>query len=289
MRALVTGHRGFIGRHMADALTGAGYDVVGWDLDIGSDARDLFRREERRFDVVVHCAAMVGGRLQIEEAPLAQGLNLELDAAMFGWAARTRAGRVIYYSSSAAYPVALQTGTPPFVLDEDDIDLDDARQPDQVYGWCKLTGEKLAVLTRRAGVPVSVIRPFSGYGEDQSLDYPFPAMAARARRRAEPFTVWGSGEQVRDFIHVDDICAATMTMISEGIDGPVNFGNSRPTPMLELAGMMCREAGYRPEIATRPEKPAGVMYRVANVARMTEFWTPKVTLEEGIRRAVSGG
>lgn len=294
--ALVTGDLGFVGRHVADELRQAGYEVVGCDIADSlyrRDVRGFLRREDGHYDVVVHAAAVVGGRAKIEGDPLALAVNLELDAAMFAWAARTKPGRVVYLSSSAAYPVALQGSCCPAhggdPLSEADIKLSRASEPDQLYGWVKLTGERLAALARTEGVPVSVVRPFSGYGEDQDETYPFPALAARARNREDPFVIWGTGAQVRDFIHVDDITAALMVMIREGIDGPVNLGTGRPTSMRELAGMMCAAAGYEPEFKTLPEMPSGVAYRVADVTRMNEFYTPKITLEEGVHRAMSGG
>ena len=108
MKALVTGSAGFAGRHFREALHHRGWDVTGIDIAEGNDARDFFSASGDRFDLVVHCAAVVGGRALIDGPPLALAVNLELDAAMFRWALRTRPGRVIYLSSPAAYPVALQ-------------------------------------------------------------------------------------------------------------------------------------------------------------------------------------
>lgn len=291
MRALVTGHRGFIGRHMKAAMEDAGYRVHGIDIADDDDARGYFRNTGARgYDVVVHAAAVIGGRAVIDGDPLAQAVNLELDAALFAWAARTRPGRVVYLSSSAVYPVMLQSWDDARQLREEAVTLHEpiVGLPDQLYGWSKLTGEQLAGLARAAGVPVTIVRPFSGYGEDQSTDYPFAAFAARARAREDPFAIWGSGDQVRDWIHVDDICAAILAMISGGIDGPVNLGTGRPVSMRQLARMFCAAAGYSPEFKVLPGKPSGVAYRVADVTRMREFHKPAVQLEDGIKRALNG-
>ncbi len=283
--ALVTGAAGFIGRHMSRALIAAGYHVTAIDsANGGADARDFFRSESHRYDAVVHAAAVVGGRQVIDGSPLAQAVNLELDAALFAWAARTRPGRVVYLSSSAAYPVDLQDGKNPWPLRERQLSLSDPWKPDQLYGWCKVTGERLAVLARSEGVPVSVARTFSGYGEDQADDYPFPAIAARARRREDPLHIWGPGNQVRDWVHVDDVCGALMAMITEGIDGPVNIGTGQATSFCELASLMAGAAGYRPVIEPLKDKPAGVMYRVADTGALRKFYEPKVSLEDGVAR-----
>lgn len=284
--ALVTGHRGFLGRHVSRALMRGGFGITG--IDAENDARDFFRRDEGCYDVAVHCAAVVGGRAKIDGDPLALAVNLELDAALFGWAARARPGRVVYISSSAVYPVMLQTWDDARPLRESAVTLHEpiVGIPDQLYGWAKLTGEVLAQHARDAGVPVTIVRPFSGYGEDQSPDYPFAALAQRARNHENPFIIWGSGEQVRDWIHIDDICAAILAMIDGGIDGPVNLGTGRPVSMRQLARMMCATAGCEPQFRTLPDKPSGVAYRVADVTRMNEFFKPAVQLEDGIERAI---
>jgi nucleoside-diphosphate-sugar epimerase len=285
--ALVTGAAGFIGRHIWSALEAAGYEVcILPEITWGMDARDYFREAvPRRFDVVIHAAAVVGGRAVIDGDPLAQAVNLELDAAMFAWARRTMPGRVVYLSSSAVYPVLWQHG--PGRLREASISPQAVPlQPDALYGWCKLTGERLAVLARAAGVPVTVVRPFSGYGEDQGTDYPFMAIAGRVARREDPLDVWGTGGQVRDWIHVDDICAAIMTMIADGIDGPVNLGTGRGLPVRDLAAMMAAAAGYDPVIRPLTGRPSGVAYRVADVTAMHRIHVPKITVEDGISRAL---
>ena len=296
--ALITGSGGFVGRHMMAALLHSGYRVqavdVTWDgiqyEPLLRDARDFFREDMRRFDVVVHCAAVVGGRATIDGDPLALAVNLELDAALFQWAARARPGRVVYISSSAVYPVMLQGADDGRPLRESAVTLDDpiVGLPDQLYGWSKLTGEVLAGHARNAGIPVTVVRPFSGYGEDQSPDYPFAAFAARARAREDPFVIWGDGTQVRDWIHVDDITAAILAAVDGGTDGPVNLGTGRPTSMRELARMFCAAAGYQPDFKVLPDRPSGVAYRVADVTRMHEFYRSAVSLEDGIERALHG-
>lgn len=311
-RALVTGHRGFIGRHIHATLLDHGWYVDGIDLADGYDAVDIFRKEAAdhhpryhlpRYDLVVHCAALVGGRKVIEgqQATLA-ARDLALDAALFEWAMRARPGRIVYFSSSAAYPVLLQCGRQcgrhdllPAAyggptdgrLREEHIDLNEAEQPDSSYGWVKLTGERLAAwATEEADLTVHVFRPFSGYGHDQDPAYPFPAYIARAANREAPFDVWGTGDQCRDFIHVDDIVGAVLAAVELDVRGPVNLGTGRATSFNELAGLVMAAAGYSTAIRHLPAEPVGAFYRVADPARLLEFYVPKVSLEEGIERAL---
>lgn len=297
--ALITGISGFVGSHFRDYLLKTGWEVYGVDIvpfpcnhagldGEKTDARDYFREASQRFDLVLHCAAIVGGRKVIDGAPLALASNLELDAGLFQWALRTQPGRIIYFSSSAVYPVFLQQEGR-VAMQEYFVDLtEDATKvgvPDQLYGWAKLTGEKLAVRARQEGVPVTVVRPFSGYGSDQSPDYPFTAFIDRALRREDPFSIWGSGSQVRDFIHINDIVRATMAMAEQGIDGPVNLSSGVPVALRALAGRICRESGYAPR-QNVIDGPEGVTYRVGDARRLNEFYKPSITLEEGIQRAL---
>ena len=237
---------------------------------------------------MIHAAAVVGGRHVIENDPLRQAVNLELDAAMFAWARQVRPGRIVYFSSSAVYPVLLQTRDLMHRLDEDDISPRDGAfiEPDRLYGWSKLTGEYLARLAQADGLAVTVVRPFSGYGPDQDETYPFAAFAGRAARREDPFLIWGDGTQVRDFVHVDDIAATVMLLCEREISGPLNIGCGRPVSMAQLAVLACTAAGYEPEFETVPSAPSGVPWRVASVARLHRYRVPQVTLEQGFAQAL---
>lgn len=300
MRVLITGDRGFLGRHFKAELLRRGYEVHGLDVKATptQDCRLFFREclskgaTPGQYDLVVHCAAVVGGRATIDGDPLATAESLSIDAEMFRWAAVARPGRVLYFSSSAAYPAALQTGSrtegrDPLRLVEEDVQFGrTVGMPDQVYGWSKVTGELLAARLRDSGVPVTVVRPFSGYGEDQDETYPFRAILGRVLRREDPLEVWGSGEQVRDWIHVDDVVAGALAVAESGTEDPVNLCTGRPTSFVELARMMATTAGYGPEIKPLADRPAGVAYRVGDPTRMRRFYRPRIRLEDGIRRAL---
>jgi nucleoside-diphosphate-sugar epimerase len=161
-------------------------------------------------------------------------------------------------------------------------------QPDMTYGWSKLTGEFLAqVAARHYDVSVACVRPFSGYGEDQDLSYPVPAIAARAARGEDPFEVWGSGHQGRDFVHIDD-CIDLIILATDNIsDGSaVNIGSGKLTSFRELITLFTGFAGYEPKIKALLDKPVGVHSRYCKIdlAKKKLGWQPKVSLEEGMRR-----
>ncbi len=242
-----------------------------------------------RFSDVFHFAAIVGGRLKIEGDPMMVALDLSIDAEFFYWVTQHKPERVLYPSSSAAYPVSLQTDQAAIALGEGDIDFaGNLGTPDMTYGWSKLTGEFLAqIAAKHYGIRVVCIRPFSGYGEDQETSYPVPAIAARAARREDPFEVWGSGKQGRDFVHIDDILDFIFVLLDHVSDGSAyNIGSGRLTSFLELIELFGDIAGYKPTIKPLLDKPVGVHSRYANMDMVfSKFdWRPKISLREGMER-----
>lgn len=304
MKALVTGSAGFVGRHVQARLLDDGFTVTGVEgpghpAREGHyfDALDLFQNAEERYDLVVHAAASSPHRRAIDTEPRHLPYNVQLDAAMLAWATRTRPGHVFYLSSSAVYPAALQAeaasrdGTR---LTENmaraDI-LDNLRAPYDTYGLTKLVGETMVEATRACGVPVTVLRPFSGYGEDQSEDFPFGAIVERARRHEDPLTVLGTGDEVRDWVHVDDVVEAIGRLYKTQATGTYNVCTGVGTSMLQLAQMAHVQAGYAPEVTTARQTDTqpvgqrpGVLYRVGSPSRLHRHYYPRVSLAEGIRR-----
>lgn len=288
MKALVTGSAGFVGRHMVAELQRRGYSVTGvdprpamygWQADmVGWVQQDRFR-----YDLVVHAAAAAPHRAAIDSQPATHIYNQLLDAALFDWAVRTRQGRVLYLSSCAALdrpePDRITLGQ---------IPRPPVGGPDD-YGLLKLTGERMAQQARAAGLPVTVVRPYSGYGEDQGEDWPFGAFAARARRGDDPFPIWGDGQQVRDWIHIDDVVNGALAVTESGTTEPVSLCTGVGTAMVDVARMLCEAAGYEPEFELRGDRPAGVPWRVGDPSTLLKFYTPRVTLDEGVKRAVADG
>ena len=287
MKILITGDAGFVGTNFKKHLDSKLNNITGIDIKNGRDVRDFFTKDDTKFDVVIHLAAIVGGRATIEGNPLAVAADLAIDADLFQWALRTRPGHLVYFSSSAAYPIFLQRLEYKQKLKESDINLDHIRTPDMTYGWAKLSGEKLASYARAEGLSISILRPFSGYGSDQSLDYPFPSFIKRGKEKQAPFDVWGKGTQVRDFIHIEDVIRATFEAITNKIEIS-NLCSGRPTSFIDLAELVMMQAGYLAEIRTNPTAPVGVAYRVGDTRKMLSFYQPRISLEEGIDRALKG-
>ena len=244
------------------------------------------------FDEVYHLASIVGGRKVIEGNPLLVGTDLAIDSLFFLWAATTgKCARILYASSSAAYPVNLQSADDAICLTEDMIDFEHGvLAPDLTYGWSKLTGEYLARLAvARHGLKVAVVRPFSGYGEDQDPAYPVPSIALRVAARQSPVHVWGSGNQGRDFVHISD-CVTGLVGACRGIEdgSAVNLSTGVLTSFRQLAALMISLEGYDAPVAGTDNRPVGVARRYGGTEHCAKVlgWKPVVTMEAGMRRVI---
>jgi nucleoside-diphosphate-sugar epimerase len=253
-----------------------------------------FERSQVGFDYVFHLASVVGGRAKIDGDPMAVAIDLAIDSVFFRWAVRNRAriGRVLYASSSAAYPVQFQGAEGAVALSEDMVAFGgNLGQPDMTYGWSKLSGEYLAgIASRHYGLAVACVRPFSGYGGDQDPSYPIPAIARRVALREDPLVVWGSGQQGRDFVHIEDCIEGMLLAIEKIADGgAVNIGTGRLMTFVEVARLFANLAGYDPVILPQPDKPQGVVCRYADTIRMRTLlgWFPRITVEEGFARVLA--
>jgi nucleoside-diphosphate-sugar epimerase len=235
----------------------------------------------------------VCGRNVIEKKPLYVGLDLAIDSAFFMWAGEiARPKKILYASSSAAYPVNYQKAGRSRLLREDDIHFSkNLGIPDLTYGWSKLTGEFLAKIgVEKYGLSIGIVRPFSGYGEDQEPVYPFPAIALRVAARLSPVRVWGSGKQTRDFIHIQDACEACLAVCrNESKGGAYNIGSGIATSFLDLAKRMIKIEGYEADVVGTLGKPVGVAERICDPKKIkNKFgWKQKISLDEGIGRALS--
>lgn len=311
--ALVTGGCGFVGRHIVARLMRMGVTVTvvdnlstglppdQWPLHLQPRPRDtgllkLHVADARRyfaetpdadFHVVFHCAAVVGGRLKIDGDPLGVATDLAIDADFFNWLARSRKRprKVIYFSSSAAYPIALQTREHHRRLAETDIDLSGKLGvPDMTYGWAKLTGEFLARhAVQSYGIDVVVYRPFSGYGEDQDFSYPFPSLVRRVAAHEDPVLIWGSGDQLRDFIYIEDVVDAVLATMDRLAPGEaLNLGSGEGISFRALARTVGETVDHHAAITNDASKPEGVFSRVAEPSKMRRWYVPTVPLERGI-------
>lgn len=318
-KILITGAAGFVGRyfvkhfleqkdevHAVDCiaqLTGAKDPDTGWPFFeprdysgfrfFREDCRAYFKRvRDTEYDYALHLAAMVGGRAMIEYNPIAVADDLSIDAEYWQWAKISKPLKTLCFSSSAAYPIKFQRKENYMLLREDMISFDDdIGMPDMSYGWAKLTCEYLARLAyEKHGLKSVCYRPFSGYGDDQDDTYPFPSICKRALQNKDKsvLEVWGSGTQMRDFIHIEDCVAGVVQTMDQIEDGDaVNLSTGVLTSFIEFAEKAAVLCGYKPEVRGMSEKPSGVYARGGDTAKQKALgFAYSIEFETGIRRAL---
>ena len=235
----------------------------------------------------------MGGRLTIEGDPLKVATDLAIDATFFNWIVKQPCAthrhwppKVLYFSSSAVYPIAEQTAAHNAPLGEGLVAFNEEPfgMPDMTYGWSKLTGEYLAqYAAKNYDIDVVIYRPFSAYGEDQDFSYPFPSIVRRVGRKESPLVVWGSGNQLRDFIYIEDLVSAVFASQSRLRPGDVlNLGSGVGTSLRQLAELACNTIGHRAEIVSDASKPEGVFARVGNCDAMLDYYQPTTSLQRGV-------
>lgn len=302
MKALVTGAAGFIGSTLAERLLRDGADVVGIDCFTdyypravkernlsGALAHKAFRFIESRIqDVdlralladrthVFHLAAQAGVRkswgrdFQIYTTNNIEATQVLLEAAN----GRPMLERFVYSSSSSVYGdlVAMP-------MREDAVP-----QPVSPYGVSKLAAEQLCFLYfTNFGVPTVSLRYFTVYGPRQRPDMGFHKFL-RATLRNEPITVYGDGEQTRDFTFVADAVEANVAAARFGVPGRVyNIGGGSRVSVNHVLDVIGRVTGRAPRIVTEADQKGDMRHTYADtrLAQTDLRFAPAIGLEEGL-------
>lgn len=272
LKILVTGSEGFLGTHTVRHLQEQGHTVTGIDQDIFVDGLP-----DDNFDVLFHFAAFVGGRKGIDNNLYQVARNMELDRLTFEWA-ETHVGKLIYPSSCAAYPKKLQTqaGTP---MREDMA----GGETFDIYGMTKLVAESML---RVAKIKSHIIRPFTIYGPGQSTDYPLPAIIQRAKQGE--CSVWGSGTQVRDWVHIDDALKVFDYLVHREEPIVLNIGTGIPLTFKQVAEIIYKEVnGTTVPVQIQTNEPEGAGYRYADITLLKSLGLePTMSFAQGVRSMI---
>ena len=301
MKALVTGVAGFIGSTLADQLLADGADVVGIDSFTDYYPRALKERnlsaakrhprfrfiESRIQDAdlrtvmadcthVFHLAAQAGVRKSWgRDFSVYTSNNVEATQVLLEACIGLPLERVVYSSSSSVYGDNV-----PLPMREDALP-----QPVSPYGVTKLAAEQLCHLYFvNEGVPAVSLRYFTVYGPRQRPDMGFHQFL-RATLLDQPITVYGDGEQTRDFTFVHDAVAANVAAATRGIPGRVyNIGGGSRVSINEVLDMIARVSGRRPKVNVDPAQKGDMRHTYADtsLARADLGFVPRVGLEEGV-------
>jgi nucleoside-diphosphate-sugar epimerase len=308
-RVLVTGGASFIGSTLVDSIVRLGAKVRVVD-NLSSGKLENLRPALRQgiefteadllaegvatkvvsgMDVVFHLAADHGGRGYVDLHQAACASNLALDGLLFRACVHQGVGKIVYASSGCVYPNYIQNNPNEILY----LTEDKAGPPydaDNMYGWAKLMAEMtLAAYHRECGIKAASCRYFTVYGPRGHENHAVIAMIARAFIRQDPYVVWGNGQQIRNWTHVDDIVSGTIRA-AEVIDDatPVNLGTMERTRVIDAAEEVLRYTSHRARIDLHPEMPTGPMNRVADnsLAKRLLNWEPKVKFMDGLRATV---
>jgi UDP-glucose 4-epimerase len=312
---LVTGGASFIGSHLVDELVKLSAKVTVVDnlssgrLDNLSESLekinfvkvdleycDVDRAVElfKGIDIVFHLAATHGGRGYIDTHPADVCSNFAIDHHVYESACRAGVEKVVFASSACVYPPRLQSQYDSnYLLEESDSDPSNLSHPlsaDLEYGWAKLMGEvQLNAFIKQYGLKGCSVRFVTAYGPRENETHAIIALICKAFERMNPFVIWGTGEQDRDFTYVSDIVNGTILAAGKISDGtPINLGTGRRHKLKDVANIIFDVMDFKPKVVFDTSKPVGVVSRALDITRAKELlgWEPKVSLEEGIRRTI---
>jgi UDP-glucose 4-epimerase len=306
MRALVTGGAGFIGSNLVDALLERGEDVSVLDdlstgrrenlepalaagarldeadiTDPGAVARCI---EERKPEVVFHLAAQIDVRRSVADPVFDLGVNAGGTINLLRAAERGGIRRLVFASTGGA--IYGEGAGRPLPLAEDA-----ECRPDAPYGQSKLAAEGyLALSSRQHGLSAVALRLGNVYGprQDPLGEAGVAAIFSGALLEGRRPRVFGSGEQTRDYIYVDDVVEGFLAAAASEVDGAYNVGTGVETSVLALGELLAKACGaeFDPEMA---EARPGEVQRIAidsSRAAADLGWHAETPLDEGLRLTV---
>jgi UDP-glucose 4-epimerase len=294
MRALVTGGAGFIGSNLARELLARGAAVRILDnLSSGHDSNVPAGADLRRadvtdaaavdgcmhgIDVVFHLAASVGNKRSIDNPILDARTNVIGTLHVLEAARRSGVATVVLSSSAGIYG---ELRTVP-------IREEHPAEPDTPYGASKLGAEKEGLAYAKLfGLSVVCLRYFNVYGPNQRFDaygnvipiFVFNALAGR------PITIFGDGEQTRDFVNVRDVVQANIAAaLTPGVSGAFNIASGTRVSINRLADMIAQLAGGDPQVRHEEPRPGDVRDSLADIsaARNAFGYQPSIALHTGL-------
>lgn len=285
MKILITGAKGFIGSHLGNRLTQLGYEVFGVDnLSHYSKCPINFKYEPitfqqfvaendlHEFAAIFHLAAHINvdESIQAPEAYMQNNavgtLALLKRAHDIGYE-----GKIIFASSAEVYGTAVR----------DVMDEDHPLDPLSPYAVAKLAAEQMCKLYAQIyGLNVTVIRNFNTFGEYQSGGV-YGGVIAKFKAQAknnEPITVYGSGEQMRDYMHISQAVSGYVLALTTKLPTIVNFGSGTPIKIIDIANFIGR--AFNAKVTHVSPRPGEVMRLQADITRAkhygykveTDFW-----------------
>jgi GDP-L-fucose synthase len=299
----VAGHRGMVGSAIVRRLQALGYRNIltaprqELDLTSQADVRRWF--EGRRIDAVVLAAARVGG-IHANNAYPADFIldNLMIEANVIDAAHRAGVQRLLFLGSSCIYPRLAEQP-----MREDALLTGTLEATNEPYAIAKIAGIKLCEsFNRQHGRDYRSVMPTNLYGPNDNFhpenSHVIPALMRRfheaVQARADEVVIWGSGRPMREFLHVDDMAAASVHVMeldeatyrthTQPMLSHINVGTGVDCTIRELAETLARVTGYTGRLAFDATKPDGTPRKLMDVSRLAALgWQASISLEDGLR------
>ncbi|CAE6727282.1 GDP-L-fucose synthase [Paraburkholderia domus] len=292
-RIFVAGHRGMVGSALVRRLNAEGYHNVVTrtraELDLMDQAAVNRFFEQEGIDVVLLAAARVGGILANASQP-GEFIyeNLVIETNVIHAAYRAQVERLVFFGSSCIYPKQC-----PQPIREEYLLTSPLEPTNDAYAIAKIAGLKLCeAYNREYNTQYVSLMPTNLYGPNDNYDlnssHVLPALLKKAHEAkvngSATLTVWGSGTPRREFLHVDDLAAATLFVLEHNVtEGLFNVGVGEDLSIRELAECICRVAGFEGELVFDASKPDGTPRKLLDVSRLAQMgWHATIGLEEGI-------
>jgi nucleoside-diphosphate-sugar epimerase len=315
---LVTGGSSFIGSHLVDKLVSLGANVtIVDDLSSGNlenlssvknrikfIKKDLeyIRKDELKEifndrNIIFHLAAVHGGRGYIQNHPADVCSNLSIDHHVFEAASEIGGNmeNLVFASTACVYPNDMQkTIGGKYKLKESDSNprlMDSYMSADIEYGWGKLMSEmQLNAFINQYGIKGCPVRFVTAYGPRENESHAIIALIYKAMQTMNPYTIWGNGQQERDFTYVEDIVEGTILASERVFDGtPINLGTGKKYKLIDVAESIFKLLDWRPaNIKFEKSMPVGPLSRALDNTRARELlgWEPKFSLEQGLAKTI---
>ena len=310
---VVTGGASFIGSHLVEVLVQLGAFVRVVD-DLSSGRRDFipvdknveFKNVDLRYrdlasialedaEIVFHLAAIHGGRGFIETFQQDISTNFAIDNNVYS-AAGKNCNMIVHASSACAYPTDLQ-GSEKILLQlaENQASMNRSAEcfPDGLYGWTKLMGEyQLEHHVSKSTTRGRSARIFTAYGERENESHAAIALIAKALFKVDPYPIWGSGQQTRNFTYVSDTVSGLLLIGSDQRDlsfDVFNVGTSQHVKVIDFANEIFEYLGWRPtSFDFQLDKPVGVASRSSDNTKIESIfdWEPTISLSDGVYRTM---
>jgi GDP-L-fucose synthase len=292
-RIFVAGHRGMVGSALVRRLAVEGYQNVitrsRKELDLTDQAAVNRFFESEKIDVVLLAAARVGGILANATQP-GEFIyeNLVIETNVIHAAYRAKVERLVFFGSSCIYPKQC-----PQPIREEYLLTSPLEPTNDAYAIAKIAGLKLCgAYNREYNTQYVALMPTNLYGPNDNYDlkssHVLPALLRKAHEAKlnsdATLTVWGSGTPRREFLHVDDLAAATLFVLEHNVtDGLFNVGVGEDLSIRELAECICKVVGFEGELAFDASKPDGTPRKLLDVSRLTQMgWQATIGLTDGI-------